>query len=358
VSYADRLNRLGASLEPAGVDAMLVTDPVNVRYLCGYDGSNGLLVVRPGGAVFLTDFRYLERARDMEDFLDVRQATVDLVKAAAAQIGEYAPDAERIGFEAANMTVARQGLLDEAGIQSVALTDVCEQLRLVKDDGELEAVRRSAALIQPVLEALAAEGLTGRTERAVAWRVRELFHQGGAQDISFDTIVASGAAGALPHAVPRDVEIAPNTLVTVDLGCILDGYCSDCTRTFATGDLPDELAGAYALCLEAQLAGMAGIRAGITGAEADGIVRGVIEAAGHGDHFQHGTGHGVGLDIHEGPRLGKTGTATLEPGMIVTVEPGIYLPGVGGVRIEDLAIVTPEGLERLTGYPKELTVCG
>jgi Xaa-Pro aminopeptidase len=154
------------------------------------------------------------------------------------------------------------------------------------------------------------------------------------------------------------VKIVPNTLVTIDLGAILDGYCSDCTRTFATGDLPDELAGAYDLCLQAQLAGMEGIRAGQTGAEADGIVRGVIEAAGQGDHFQHGTGHGVGLDIHEAPRLGKTGTATLEPGMVVTVEPGIYLPGVGGVRIEDLAIVTADGLERLTLYPKELTVCG
>ena len=358
MSYADRLARLGAKLEPAEVDAMLVTDPVNIRYLCGYDGSNGLLVVRPDGAVFLTDFRYLEGARYMEDFLDLRQANIDLVKAAAAQLAEFAPGAERIGFESANMTVSRHGLLDDAGVHSVPLAGVCENLRLVKEEGELDAIRRSAALIQPVLEAIAAEGLVGHTERAVAWRVRELFHQGGAEGISFDTIVASAEAGALPHAFPRDVAIVPNTLVTIDLGCILDGYCSDCTRTFATGDLPDELAAAYDLCLQAQLAGMAGIRAGITGAAADGIVRGVIEAAGHGDHFQHGTGHGVGLDIHEGPRLGKTGTATLEPGMIVTVEPGIYLPGVGGVRIEDLAIVTADGLERLTGYPKELIVCG
>ena len=358
MSFADRLARLGAALEPAGVDAMLVTDPVNLRYLCGYDGSNGLIVARPDGAVFLTDFRYLDGARPMEAFLDLRQATVDLVKAAAAQIGEYAPGAERIGFESANMTVARHGLLDEAGIQSVPVTDVVEQLRLVKEDAELDAIRASAALIQPVLEALVEGGLVGRRERDVAWRVRELFHEGGAENVSFDTIVASGEAGAQPHATPRDTEIAPNTLVTIDLGCILGGYCSDCTRTFATGDLPDELAAAYELCLEAQLAGMDGIRAGITGAEADAIVRGVIEAAGHGDHFQHGTGHGVGLDIHEGPRLGKTGTATLEPGMIVTVEPGIYLTGVGGVRIEDLAIVTTAGLERLTGYPKELIVCG
>jgi Xaa-Pro aminopeptidase len=357
VTYGDRLARLGASLGPAGVDAMLVTDPVNIRYLCGYDGSNGLLVARPDGAVFLTDFRYLEGVQYMKDFLDVQQAN-DVVKAAAGRIAEFAPGAERIGFESANMTVARHAVLDEAGIQSVPVTDLCENLRLVKDDPELDAIRRAAALIQPVLESLADEGLVGRTERDVAWRVRELFHEGGAEDISFPTIVASGEAGAQPHAVPRDVEIAAGTLVTIDLGAILGGYCSDCTRTFATGDLPAELAEAYELCLQAQLAGMEGIRAGITGAEADGIVRGVIDAAGHGDHFQHGTGHGVGLDIHEGPRLGKTGTATLEPGMIVTVEPGIYLPGVGGVRIEDLAIVTPEGLERLTLYPKELTVCG
>ncbi len=210
-------------------------------------------------------------------------------------------------------------------------------------------------MLEGVYAALADEGLSGRTERDVAWRVRELFHAAGAEGPSFDTIVASADAGALPHAEPRDVAIPAGTLVTIDLGCVVDGYCSDCTRTFATeGDVPQELLDAYATCLEAQLAGLDAVRPGASGVAVDGVARAIIAEAGHGEHFGHGLGHGVGLEVHEAPRLSPISSATLEQGMIVTVEPGIYLPRLGGVRIEDLVVVTGDGCERLTGYPKEL----
>jgi Xaa-Pro aminopeptidase len=185
--------------------------------------------------------------------------------------------------------------------------------------------------------------------------VRELFHEQGADGLAFDTIVASHERGAMPHADPTDAVIGPGTLVTIDLGCVLDGYASDCTRTFAVGDPPDDLRAVYDVCLAAQLAALDAIRPGISGRDADAVARELIEAAGHGGQFGPGLGHGVGLDVHEAPRLSTRSDATLAPGMVVTVEPGIYLPGRGGVRIEDLVIVTETGHERLTPFPKELT---
>jgi Xaa-Pro aminopeptidase len=243
-------------------------------------------------------------------------------------------------------------------VELVPLTGVVEHLRVVKDDDEVAAIRRSAAVLEAIYERIAGEGLAGRREVDVAWRVHELLHEMGAAGVSFDPIVASGDAGALPHAEPRDRAIERGDLVTLDIGGVLDGYCSDCTRTFATGPVADDLAEAYDLVLRAQLAALEAVRPGVTGVDADAAARDVIEAAGHGGHFQHGTGHGVGLQIHEAPRLSPTSTATLEQGMIVTVEPGVYLPGRGGVRIEDLVVVTADGCERLTGYPKELITTG
>ena len=233
-----------------------------------------------------------------------------------------------------------------------------EYLRLIKDGYEQEAVRRSAALIAPVYEAIAAEGLGGKREIDVAWRIQELFHEQGAEGLSFDSIVASHERGAMPHADPGENVISEGTLVTIDLGCVLDGYASDCTRTFAVGEPDADLAEIYAICLEAQIASLAAVKAGAICRDVDAVARDIIAAAGHGDHFGHGLGHGVGLAIHEGPRLSASSDATLEAGMVVTVEPGIYLPGRGGVRIEDLTIVTESGAERLTPYPKELQLVG
>jgi Xaa-Pro aminopeptidase len=360
VSHAARLAALEEQLDSLGVDALLVTAPPNVRYLTGFGGTNGVALVRPDGATFLTDFRYTERAAPLREYMEVRQVERDVMKSACDQLAELVPDANRIGFERAHMTVAQhERLAAAAPAPPVGTTGAVERLREVKDAGEQEAVRRSAALIQPVLERIAADGLAGRTEREVAWSIEQAFHDAGAEGMSFPPIVAAHEHGAQPHAEPGDDVIGLDTFVTIDLGAVLDDYCSDCTRTFATGaDVPQKLLDAYAVCLEAQLAAMEGIRPGIACADADAIARDVIEGAGLGEYFGHPLGHGVGLEIHEDPRLSALSSATLEPGMVVTVEPGVYLPGLGGVRIEDLVIVTGDGCERLTGYPKELTTLG
>ena len=202
--------------------------------------------------------------------------------------------------------------------------------------------------------ALAKERFTGRTERELAWWVERSFREGGADGVSFPTVVAAGETGTSPHAVPGDRPIEEGVLVTVDAGCVLDAYCSDCTRTFAVGDVPARLSEIHALCLEAQLAGLAAVGPGVHGRDADAAARAPIEAAGLGAAFGHGLGHGVGLQIHEGPVLRPESTDVLEPGNVVSVEPGIYLPGEGGVRIEDLVLVTEDGRERLTRFSKEL----
>jgi Xaa-Pro aminopeptidase len=357
VSYPDRVAAARTALEEAGADALLVTNLVNVRYLTGYAGSNGLVVLHGDGATFLTDFRYVTAAEPIRGFMDVRLAEREALRFTAEHLAELAPGAGRIGFEAANLTVAGHGLLDEgrAGAELVPTTGLVERLRMVKEEDELEAIRRSAALIAPVYESLVADGLEGRREADIAWRIRELFHEQGSEQLAFDSIVASHERGAMPHARPGGDVIGADTLVTIDIGCVLDGYASDCTRTFAVGDPPADLRELYDLCLRAQLTAMEGIRPGITGREADALARDLIVEEGHGERFGHPMGHGVGLEIHEAPRLGPVSDVTLAPGMVVTVEPGIYVPGRGGVRIEDLVIVTADGCERLTPFPKELT---
>jgi Xaa-Pro aminopeptidase len=225
----------------------------------------------------------------------------------------------------------------------------------VKDEAELELIRRVAAIGDAAFARLAEERFVGRTERDLAWRMEVLLHEEGAEGLSFPAVVAAGPTGATPHAKPGDRTIEVGETVVVDAGAVLEGYCSDCTRTFATGDLPDELEHAYGVCLEAQLAGLAAVRPGVGGAEADAAARNVIEEAGHGEAFGHGLGHGVGLVVHEEPVLRRESTDVLEPANVVSVEPGIYLSGIGGIRIEDLVIVTDDAAEVLTPFTKELT---
>lgn len=357
MNHAARLAAARDAMLAAGVEAMLVSGMANIRYLSGFTGSNGLVVIGPERATLLTDFRYQTASEPLRAWIDVELAERDVIRTAADRAGELT-GARRIGFEPGQLTFDRHAILAEAHDDLVPVPGLVEKLRVVKDAEELDAVRASAALIKPVYERIASDGLTGRAEIDVAWHVRELFHEAGADGLSFETIVASHERGAQPHARPGHDWIGADTLVTIDLGCMLNGYASDCTRTFATGSPPAQLTDLYAICLEAQLAAMEAVRPGIPAADVDAAARDVIADAGHGDHFGHPVGHGVGLEIHEAPRLGGTGTATLEPGMVVTVEPGIYVPGVGGVRIEDLVIVTATGGERLTMYPKELTVVG
>jgi Xaa-Pro aminopeptidase len=230
-----------------------------------------------------------------------------------------------------------------------------EELRAVKDEGELDKIRRAAAITDRAYARLAEERFIGRTERELAWRMNELFHELGADQPAFETIVAAGQNSARPHADPGDHLIEQGATVIIDAGAAVDGYCSDCTRTFATGELPVELSRAYEACLEGQLKGVEAARSGVEARQTDAAARDVIAAAGFGENFGHGLGHGVGIEVHEAPRLAPASAETLTAGNVVTIEPGIYLEGAGGIRIEDLVIVTDGEPEILSAFPKDLT---
>ncbi|MGZ4271238.1 MAG: M24 family metallopeptidase [Solirubrobacteraceae bacterium] len=354
---AERTERVIAQLAERDLGALLVTDLVNVRWLTGFTGSNGAAVVGPGGRLrFITDFRYLTQSAEQLAPEWERAIAVDLLVAIAGSLPE---GKLRLGFDDAHMSVKDHrrlsGLVRE-GVALEAAGGLVEELRAVKDAAELDAIRAAARLADDALTEVLGRGLVGRTEREVALDLEFTMRRMGAEEASFPSIVAAGAHGALPHAAPRDEPIPAGTLVVVDWGAKKDGYASDCTRTFATGELDPRDAGVYALVLEAQEAALAAVRPGPTGREVDAVARAIIDAAGHAEHFGHGLGHGVGLDVHEGPRLSKQGDTALAEGMVVTVEPGVYVPGAVGVRIEDLVVVGADGPEVLSSLPKGLQV--
>lgn len=342
-----------------GADLMLVSSLPNVRYLTGYTGSNGVALVGPQTRVFLTDFRYQEQsAVEIDPSFQRRIQRLELLEG----LSQVLPAGElRLAFEDGAMTVRTHArlreLLDDR-VQLVAAGDPVQRLRAVKTPDELERIRQATKLADEAVREIMAQGLAGRTERAVAQALEDGMRRLGAEAVSFDSIVAAGAHGALPHATPRDVRIEPGQLVVIDWGAQLDGYCSDCTRTFASGELADEPKVVYDLVREAQLTGLRAIAPGVGGREVDRAARAVIDAAGHGDEFGHGLGHGVGIEVHEAPRLSQRSDATLEVGNVVTVEPGVYVPGSFGVRIEDLVHIDAAGTEILTSVPKELVTVG
>jgi len=340
-----RLELLGAELS----DPLLVTDGVNVRYLTGFESSNCALLVEPGGATTLyTDFRYAEAARAVEG-VELVQTRRDVASALAELLA-----GKRIGFEASRISFSRWETIVAGGAELVPTRGLVEALRVIKDEGELDAIRRAVAISDTVYAALANERLAGRTEAEVAWWIERTFREHGAEALSFGTIVAAGLNGARPHAHPGDSVIEEGTLVTVDMGCVIDGYCSDCTRTFATGGLSSELTEIYGLVAQAQLDGLAAVRAGASGSDIDAASRTAIAEAGFAEFYGHGLGHGVGLEIHEAPTLRPESVDVLAAGNVVTAEPGLYLPGVGGCRIEDLVVVTEDGCEILTSFTKDL----
>jgi Xaa-Pro aminopeptidase len=352
-----RAQRLAGLLDAAGVDVLLVTELVNVRYLTGYTGTNALVLIGPDLRVFVTDFRYVEQAAEqVEKSFERVRAPQDLLDALA----ELLPQGGiRLGFDDAHVSVKEHVRLAEllgADVSLVPAGGLVERLRRVKDPTEIERIAAAAKLADEALEGLLADGLIGRTERELAISLEHRMRSLGAEGPGFPSIIAAGPHGALPHASPRDVAVKRGELVVIDWGAQVDGYCSDCTRTVAAGEPDDRARGLYQLVLEAQLAGLGAVRAGADGRETDGVARAVMEAAGEGEHFGHGLGHGVGLDIHEAPRLSQRSEDTLEAGNIVTVEPGVYLPGELGIRIEDLVVVEEDGSRVLTSITKELTV--
>jgi Xaa-Pro aminopeptidase len=344
-----RLERLRKRLD----ERLLVTNLDNIRYLTGFEASNAaLLVERRGAATLFTDFRYIEAAQDVAGVKAMQTKRALLVDLAERLDG-------RVAFEAHALPYAHVETLRGGGLELVPSSGAVEALRAVKEEDEIDTIGRAARAAERAFEALTAETWAGHSERELAWRLRQLLHAHGIDHPSFDPVIATGANASKPHAEPGDAIVGEQTLVVADFGARVDGYCSDCTRTLATGkNLPRELRRAYDVCLEAQLAACAQIRPGMTGNDADAIARDVIAAAGFGDAFGHGLGHGVGIAVHEAPRLAQGSEDVLEAGNVVTIEPGIYLPGVGGVRIEDLAVVRDDGLELLTSFPKELTLVG
>ncbi len=343
-----RLDRLRERLE----QRLLVTSLVNIRYLTGFDSSNAALIVDPKGPVQLfTDFRYIETAQGVPE-VEAVLANRSLMRDLAGRLRG------RIAFESDILPYSQVEALRSGRLELLPVAGIVEALRAVKDEEEIGRIHRAALAAERAFEALTAETWIGHSERELAWRLRQLMHAHGVDHLSFDTAIATGVNGSKPHGEPGDAIVEANTLVTADWGARIEGYCSDCTRTLATGRLAKELQRIYDVCLDAQLAAVEGIRPGMTGIEADAVARTVIDAAGYGENFGHGLGHGVGMLIHEAPRLATESSDVLEPGHVITIEPGIYLPGVGGVRIEDLAVVRDGGVELLTSFPKELISVG
>jgi Xaa-Pro aminopeptidase len=367
VSGESRVDRLAALITEEGLDQILVGDLVtpsetgreagaNLRWLTGFTGSSGLVVLGAEERLFFTDFRYVERAgREVAPEFERVVIERGLIPDAAKHLHG------RVGYDDAHTSVRNLGRLEELapeGVELVAKSGLVERLRRHKEEAELEAIAEAARLADEVYEWIFAQDLVGRTEREVMLAAHQRMLELGAEDPSFPAIVAAGENSALPHHDSSDRKIGAGEVLLIDMGAIVDGYCSDCTRTVATGDVDEETRRIYEVVRSAQVKALDAVRAGVSGPEADAVARDEIIAAGYGDEFGHGLGHGVGIDVHEAPRLSKRSEDTLEPGDVVTVEPGIYLPGRFGVRIEDLVTVTDNGARNLSSVPKELRVLG
>ncbi|HEX3173016.1 MAG TPA: aminopeptidase P family protein [Solirubrobacterales bacterium] len=345
-----RGDRLAAGLAERELDLVLVTEMVNVRYLTGFGGTNGACVCGPETRLFLTDFRYTERAAAEVDGWEVVTVRDDWLGGIAERL------AGRVGFEDDQVSVRllerlRSKLAD--GVEMVAAGGAVEKLRRVKDEDELAAIAAAAELADEVWRWSLEAGLAGRREREVARAAEARIRELGA-DPSFPAIVAAGPNAALPHAEPGEREIGRGELVVFDMGARLDGYCSDGTRTFATGEPGEAARGVYDVVREAQAAALAAVAAGVGGEALDSVAREKIAAAGHGERFGHGLGHGVGLEVHEAPHVSPRSKDVLEANEVVTIEPGVYLSGELGVRIEDLVVVAADGCRNLSSLPKDL----
>jgi Xaa-Pro aminopeptidase len=372
-SLAARHRAIRNRLAALGLDGLVVTNPTNIRYLSNHAGSAGTLVVTHSEVHLLIDFRYEESVRSVQASdaacpglrtwpvpASYDEALIDMVS------GLTMP--AKLGIEAAHLTVARKEWLERTSTsRGLALTwtsteRVVEQPRLVKDAGEIATLRDAAARLTGVAESAFRSIRSGVTEREVAGSIEMAMRAAGYERLAFDTIVASGPNAALPHYRAGTRILKPGDLVVLDFGGVLDGYCSDLTRTVSVGAPTPDALRLHAAVRDAQRAAMEAVKPGVPATSVDGAARGLLESRGLGNAFGHGTGHGLGLDIHEEPRVGPprshSASVQLEPGMVFTIEPGAYLPGMGGVRIEDDVLVTGDGCEVLTSVPRELLALG
>jgi len=355
---AGRIDLVRAGLEELRLDALLITTPSNRRWTSGFTGSAGVALVGRDRVRFATDSRYWEQ-------IALQAPEFELVKVSGATTG-VAPDileetgGMTIGFEPGHLTVtayeqwttAIDGLLEAERPRFVPAPGLIEGLRMLKDADELDALARAVHLGDDGMEHAIAVVEPGMTEKQLAWEIQRYVMEHGADDLSFSTIIAGGDWGASPHAYPRDVPLAEGAGVVIDMGVVVDGYCSDLTRTLFLGEPDDQFKRVYDTVLTAQTMAEERIEAGMTGREAHEIAATVIAEAGYGEYFGHGLGHGVGLDIHEAPRLAPGSDAILEDGQVFTVEPGIYIPGWGGVRIEDQCVMEDGRVRTVSASPK------
>lgn len=355
----DQFERIRAGLEETGVDAMMVTHEADRLYATGFHstGTDGLALITKRRAYYFTDSRYTEAAARAVPGAELRE--VKAGRGYAALLNEVIEEEHlrKLGFEDAYMTVREHGAYEKAlRCELVPATELLLRLRTVKSEAELEAMTAAQRIAERALEDILGEIRPGVTEKEIAARLQYLMLHYGAADMSFDPIVVSGPNGSLPHGVPSEKEIQSGEFVTMDFGCVYRGYCSDMTRTVAVGSVTEEMRTVYETVLAAQRAGIAAARAGVTGKAVDGAARAVIEQAGYGPCFGHSFGHGVGVEIHEAPNASPMNEQPLPAGAVISAEPGIYLPGRLGVRIEDVVVLTEEGCRNLTRAPKELLI--
>jgi Xaa-Pro aminopeptidase len=348
--HQQRLGRLRARLAEADLDGLVVSTPSNIFYLSGFTGSSGALLVSRDRAALLSDFRYRLQAREQATDCEF----VEIPRKLYFNLGALAKTWElrRVGFEGGHLTCEAKEQLAQ-GAEGVELTPASpvEELRVVKSAAEVACIRAAAHLADDALAAMVRLLRPGVTEREVALEGEFHMRRAGAEAAAFDLIVAFGPHSALPHAETTERRLQPGDLVVIDIGARVAGYCSDMTRTFASVEASPQAAEIYSICYRAQRAAAAAVKPGAACGEVDAVARTMIEAAGYGDAFGHGLGHGVGIDVHEGPRLAREIETKLQAGSVVTVEPGIYLADIGGVRLEDLVLVGEDGAETLTGSP-------
>lgn len=347
-------------LEEKGLDAAFIASPANIRYLSGFAGTDSYLYLSSKRQVILTDSRYTLQAEEEGKDCEVRTIKGERVYGVLLKELLEEDKVKRLGFEDGVMTWQLVKKLQEAAGDKwgeerwVPLGEELSLLRAVKDEGEIEKLARAEQIGDEAFSYILTQIKPGITELEIAAKLEYYMKSHGAQEKGFDTIAASGLHSAMPHAVPSEKVLEKGDFLTLDFGCKYQGYCSDMTRTVVIGKAGEKQKEIYKIVLEAQEAALAGLRAGMTGAEGDALARKVIEEAGCGDYFGHGLGHSVGLEIHEKPALSPKDQTILRPGIIETVEPGIYIPGLGGVRIEDMTVITENGIKNLTSSPKEL----
>lgn len=354
LSVAGRLDRLRARLADTGIAAAVVTSATNIRWLSGFSGSSGALVVSADGAVLVTDGRYAEQAPDQLEAARCSAEVVianDPVPVGVDRLGEVAA----VGLEATIAWGDQRRWEAALNAEVVPMVDVVEEIRSVKDPAELARMQAAACIVDAALGEIRSLLRTGVSEIAIQRALDDAMRSRGAVGPAYETIVASGPNAARPHARPTDRVLEPGDLVIIDAGAVVDGYRSDMTRTFVLGEPSAEVIAMIDLVTRSQAAGVAAVRPGVEAGAVDHACRSIIDEAGFGAAFVHGAGHGVGLDIHELPRVRPGSTAVLQPGHVLTVEPGVYVNGLGGVRVEDSVVVTAGGCRSLTRYPKDET---